>query len=244
MTTPAVPPHLPAAGRPDDGTRVAALRQRVLDRKAQGLAGWAMTQPATDARSLRATEGVGSWQVRRGHQVRERLGDVLLGLDDLELLAGRVLPPTDSAEAVREAREYLAAYPGAGGQTGHCELELGPLMERGIEGLANRVRQRMDGATPDTADVCVSFRHALEGLSRLIDGAADEAAAAAQLAPPWRRLELEALAASCRRVAARPPQTFRDGLQLAWLAILATMHGDQVGLVVPGHLDRTLGSLY
>ena len=248
MTRPAVPPDRPAAERLEDGARIAVLRQRVLDRKARGLAGWAMKQPVTDARSLRASEGVGSWQVRRGHQVRDRLGDVLLGLDDLEPLVGRVLPPAEDPEQVREAQEYLAAHPGAGGQTGHCELDLGPLMERGIEGLAAQVQQRMDGATPETADVCVSFLYALEGLSLLVDHAADEAdaadEAAAQLAPPWRRLELEALATSCRRVAAGPPQTFRDGLQLAWLAIMGTMHGDQVGLVVPGHLDRTLGSLY
>ena len=244
MTRPARPAGPPATEPPDDGARIATLRQRVLDRKAAGEAGWAMRQPVTDARSLRASEGVGSWQVRRGHQVRDRLGDVILGIDDLELLAGRIAPMMDDPDAVREAEEYLRQYPGAGGQTGHCELDLEPLIERGIDGLASRVRQRMDGATPDTADVCVSFLHALEGLSLLADRAADEAEAHAQLAAPWRRDELLSLAASCHRVAAGPPETFRDGLQLLWLAVMGTMHADQVGLVVPGHLDRSLGTLY
>jgi len=244
MTRSLEPLDTPALERPDDGARVAALRQRVLNRKARGVAGWAAKQPVTDARSLRASEGVGSWQVRRGHQVRDRLSDVALGVDDLELLAGRVVPAPDDPDEVRDAEAYLRQYPGAGGQTGHCELDLGPLIECGIDGLASRVRQRMDEATPDTADVCVSFLHALEGLSVLADGAADEAEAHAQLAPAWRREELEVLAASCRRVAAAPPETFRDGLQLVWLAVMGTMHGDQVGLVVPGHLDRTLGPLY
>ncbi|MFH1571657.1 MAG: pyruvate formate lyase family protein [Gemmatimonadota bacterium] len=238
------PPGVPAAERPEDAVRVAALRERVLDRKARGLAGWSQRQPVTDARSLRASEGAASWQVRRGLQVRDRLADLRLGLDDLELLAGRVLPTGDDPEAVRAAQEYLAAYPGAGGQTGHCELELAPLLERGIEGLAARVRQRLDGATPETADVCVSFLRALEGLSLLMEHAADEAETAAAGAPAWRRTELAELAASCRRLAGGPPATFRDGLQLVWLAIMATMHADQVGLVVPGHLDRSLGALY
>jgi len=244
MTRPAMPAPQPIAERPDDGERIAAIRQRVMDRKAARQAGWSMRQPMTDARSLRASEGIGSWQVRRGHQVRDRLSDVILGLDDLELLAGRVLPPRDEPAEVKEAEEYLKQYAGAGGQNGHCELDLEPLLERGIEGLAHRVRQRMDGATPDTADVCVSFLHALEGLSVLADRAADEAEALAQLAPSWRRQELDELAASCRRIAAQPPATFRDGLQLIWLAVMATMHADQVALVVPGHLDRSLGPLY
>ena len=63
-------------------------------------------------------------------------------------------------------------------------------------------------------------------------------------APPRRRRELEQIAISCRRIAHRPPESFRDAIQLAWFMDVGAMHGDQVYLVVPGHLDRTLLPFY
>jgi len=175
--------------------------------------------------------------------VADRLGAVRFALDDLELLVGRVAPATED-EAEAAAREYLTRYPAAGGQTGHCELDVDPVMEGGVAGLDARIRQRLDGSTPEAADVWQSFHQALAGLSQMIDHAADEAEAAMAGAPTWRWRELEEMASSCRRLSAGRPQTFRDGVQLLWFVIMGVMHGEQVALVVPGHLDRTLGPLY
>ena len=224
--------------------RLALLRERVLDRKARGEAGWLQRRVAVDARSLEASQDMASWQVRTGKLVAARLVDVRFALDDLELLAGRVAPVWEDEVEAAGARQYLDQYPSAGGQTGHCELDLEAVMERGIQGLAARIRERMDGCTPEAADVWQSFLYALTGLSEMIDHAADEAEAAMTGAPAWRRRELEQMATSCRDLATDAPQTFRDGVQLLWFVIMGVMHGDQVGLVVPGHLDRALGSLY
>jgi len=224
--------------------RLALLRERVLDRKARGEAGWLQRRAATDARSLKATEGTASWQVRKGRLVAERLVEVRFAVDDLELLAGRLAPVVEDEAEAAAAHQYLARYPAAGGQTGHCELDVDPVMARGVRGVAAGIRERLDGSTPEAADTWQSFLDALTGLSQMIDHAADEAEVAMAGAPAWRRRELEQMASSCRGLAAEAPQTFRDGVQLLWFVIMGVMHGDQVALVVPGHLDRTLGSLY
>jgi len=263
MATPqAETPALALAGC-SDAERIAALRARLLARKDRGSSGWALqADPVVTAAALQATEHVESWQRRRGAVVRARLAAVRFAVDDLELLAGRIAEDTQAGtpEERQAAQEYLARYPGVPGQTGHCELDLEPLMALGIDGLAARIggRQTAAGSLPsaaargtappasdqDAADACASFLDALAGLSALIDNAAAAATRALASAPPAARPDLAAMAASCRRVAHAPPATFQDALQLLWLVLVGVMHGEPVGLVVPGHLDRTLYPFY
>ncbi|MFA6109746.1 MAG: pyruvate formate lyase family protein [Candidatus Latescibacterota bacterium] len=228
------------------GDRLAALRLRLFDRKRRHPGGWATCGlPVATARSLRASEAVPSWQLRRGLAVRDRLAAIPFALDELELLAGRV--DVDRAEGtteeIEEALRYLEQYPGPPGQNGHCELYLDQLMELGIDGLSARVRRRLATAEGEAAEAYQSFLYALEGLARMVANAAATATAAldsAMGATPDRRREVEAIAASCRTIAHQPPVTFRDALQLLWFAVMGVMHGEPVGLVDPGHLDRTL----
>ncbi|MBI2504921.1 MAG: hypothetical protein HYW07_17015 [Candidatus Latescibacteria bacterium] len=229
--------------RQGEAQRVQVLRQRLLERKRSGRSGWSLAgMPVVSARSLRASEGLSSWQLRRGLLVRDRLAAVELALDELELLAGRIdLDRGEGApEEVEAARRYLEQYPGPPGQTGHCELDLDPLMARGIAGLAGHVHGLMAEATGERAAAYQSFLYALKGLSLLCVHAAETAEAAQPLAGPVRQAELEEIASSCRRVAHQAPATFRDALQLLWLTLVGVMQGEPVGLVVPGHLDRTL----
>ena len=251
MKTPAVSPESDIGAH----ERIQALRQRLLERKDRGYSGWSMQpDPVVTAGALRATETTGdSWQQRRGVVVRERLRAVDFALDDLELLAGRVAADTQEGSAAQqeEARGYLAAYPGAPGQTGHCELDLEPLMRLGIDGLQERIRDTQragsagGGAESGTADEAyASFTEALTGLSAMIHNAATTVEAAARKAGPQRQQELGVIASSCHRVAHDPPQTFRDAIQLLWFVVMGVMHAEPVGLVVPGHLDRTLYPFY
>ena len=230
-------------GGVDAPARISILRQRLLERKDQGPSGWSPTaMPVTTSRSLRASEGTSSWQLRRGLLLRNRLSAVPFAIDDLELLAGRVnLDRVEgTAEEIEAASEYMKQYPGAGGQTGHCELHLDPLMEKGIDGLSAEIRDLMENSTAEKADTYQSFLYAIEGLSRMIENAALATDKAASSASPERQRELQTIATSCRRIAHAPPATFRDALQLLWFAIMGVMHGEPVSLVVPGHLDRTL----
>ncbi|MCC7262802.1 MAG: hypothetical protein IT369_09805 [Candidatus Latescibacteria bacterium] len=230
-----------------EAQRVQVLRQRLLERKQSGRSGWSMMgMPVVSARSLQASEALCSWQLRRGLLLRDRLAGVQFALDELELLAGRVDLEREegSPEEGEAARRYLEQYPGPPGQTGHCELDLGRLMAQGIDGVAGYIHDLMAGAAGERAATYQSFLYALEGLSLLCGHAAEAAETAMPAAGPERQAELAAIADSCRRIAHQPPADFRDAVQLLWLTLVGVMQGEPVGLVVPGHLDRTLQPFY
>ena len=231
------------AGQISDAERIAALRTRCMERKNRPPA---YDGSIVDARSLRASESVGSWQVRCGLRTRDRLAAFPLAVDDLELLMGRPAPasgPVDAAER-SSADAYLATYKVPGGQAGHCELYLGNLFAVGIDGVRRRLAKLQQQSSGEKAETYQSFLYALDGFSAFIDQAAAVARASQAQAPPWRRAELRETADSCARIAHGPPATFRDAIQLVWLADVAVAIGDHAGLVVPGHLDRTLRPFY
>ena len=224
-----------------DTERLQALRQRCFERKVRP-----KTDPAiATARALQASEGVSSWQLRQGAAARARLGQVRFDLDEHELLAGRQAPALPGeAEAAAQARAWVARLPGAGGQTGHCELDRSRLFALGIDGLRADLSRRLQGAQAEAAEALESFAQALLGFGEMIGQAALSAEARLDDATPRRRRELEQIALSCRRLAHLPPETFRDAIQLLWFMDFGVMLGDQVHLVVPGHLDRTLLPFY
>jgi len=195
--------------------------------------------------SLRASENEASWQVRHGLLTRDRLASVRFAIDDLELLAGRLAPAQEhSQDEMDAAWAYLRQYQWPGGQTGHCELDRSRIFSLGIDGLQNDIRRRMTGATGKQAEACASFICALDGLSALALRASETADEAVGAASEARKRELCAIVESCRRIAHQPPASFRDAIQLIWLMDLAASIGDCVGLVVPGHIDRTLRPFY
>ncbi len=243
-----------------DTERIQTLRQRCLARKHQS---W-VDAPTISAASLRASEQVESWPLRRGLLSRDRLSGARFDIDDCEMLAGRMRKADATPEQEQEAKKYLSAYTWPGGQTGHCELDLQELFAVGIAGLRSRIaavappsplggglgcaslprHPQEDLGVPPKAITYRTFVLALDGLEAMILQAGQTAQDAMAGADASRRAELGEIADSCRRIATNPPQTFRDAIQLLWLADLATMHGDMTWLVVPGHIDRTLAPFY
>ncbi len=224
--------------------RAQHIRKRVVTDQAT-LQGRKGVNPLVDADSRRASAHLRSQQVIAGRLCHDRLVSLEFEIDAYELLAGRIKQPVLPADELKAARDYLATLPGSGGQTGHCEVSVADLFALGIDGLLAKINTRRESAgTPDEAEACASFTVALRGLSTLIEHAAQPAAAALETADPGRRVELEAIIASCRRIAHRPPETFLDALHLVWLMPLAIQVGDSVGLVCSGHLDRRLIAFY
>jgi pyruvate-formate lyase len=227
--------------------RIHLLRMSCLERKSSLIPTWP-EDPRLTAQSLRDSAAVASWQVRRGLLTRDRLAGLPLDVDDLELLMGRVAPDRSEWQGERQqAAAYLSEnYPEVNtpGQTGHCQLDLSRLFALGIDGLASEVSTRMEIASEKEREVFLSFTYALEGLSRLAENAAKTAQAAAGEAADSRRMELLEMAEICQHNAHRPPQTFRQALQLLWLAVQASQWGDRIGLVNPGRLDRALWPYY
>ncbi|MCU0519712.1 MAG: hypothetical protein MUF84_03325 [Anaerolineae bacterium] len=232
-----------------DDTRVATLRDRVLSTKDAVQLHRLRDTPVTDARSLRASEGEPSWTVRRGVLARDRLAAMRFEIDEIELLVGRLQAAEPKPADVDTARAYLASYTlDFPGQTGHCELDLGPLMRLGLDGLAAQTRVQRDALTfaqPATdSAVYESFLLALQGLSTMIENAAAMVNAAMLCADDGRRRELQVLADACSAVAHKPPDSFLEAIQLLWFALIGVMNADRAWLVVPGHLDRTLWPYY
>ena len=230
----------------DSDYRMATLRARCLERKTK-VCRDALTIART--RSLQATQGEASWQVRVGARCRDVLASVQLEIDDLELLAGRLAPGEPQPDDLAKSSEWLNEHhPHPAGQTGHCELDRTRIFAVGVDALCEEIEQRATRAREDNdtdgLEACVSFVASLEGLTLLCEEGARAARDAMPGASVKRRAELEAIAESCERIAHDPPESFRDAVQLAWLMDLATMIGDEVGLVVPGRLDRTLLPYY
>ena len=227
--------------------RIRLLRSRCLERKKTLIPTWP-EDPRMTAHSLRSSEHVASWQVRRGLLTRDRLAGLPLEVDDLELLMGRVAPDRPEWQAERQkaaaylGKEYPNLYPP--GQTGHCQLDLSRLFTLGIDGLVGEIRSRMETNDQIRRNVYLSFIYALEGLSRLAENTAETAELASLEAAQPRQSELAEMAGICRRIAHQPPHTFRDALQLLWLAVQGSQWGERIGLVNPGRLDRTLWPFY
>ncbi len=230
----------------DPAQRAERQRQRIRERKRTQKPYPLYTAYVTIPASLRASEGMASWQRRRGCLVRDVQAAVRFEPDEFDLLAGKLLvepePVTEAMQA--EATAYLAQYPVAPGQGGHCELDLEPLFDLGIDGLLQRIARHEEQAQGDTRDVYRSFLDVLNGLSQLLENAGRAMAEKEREAAPAFRPQLAAAAAACRRVSHEPPQSFLEAIQLLWFSIFAAMFADGAGLTVPGHLDRSLAPFY
>lgn len=228
-----------------DSDRIGTLRERCMERKTRA---WKIiTIPR--AKALEKSEHLTSWQQRQGLCTREVLTRTTFEIDDLELLVGRLAPrPAEAThDALSAAWNSLRQYPGTSGQTGHCELDLQYVMAFGIDELAADIESRLTNAHPEETERTEAYRSfllALEGLTILIDAAATTAHEQVPASPPERQNELRRMADVCQWIAHKPPRTFRDAIQLLWLITLAVQHGESVGLVGPGRLDRSLGAFY
>ena len=226
--------------------RITYLRDRVLDRKRQEKNYALFMNAVVIPRSLRASEGVIPWQLRRGMLTHDILAAMQFEVNPFDILAGRLLrsPGQISESTLRESKEYLDTFPPPAGQAGHCELHLAPVMQQGLDGIAVDIRTLKEQTSDEKASTYSSFLLAIEGLSKMITNAVEAIEAALPGSSPECQTSLRTMADSCRRISHDPPQSFQDAIQLLWFVILGVMHADNAGLTVPGHLDRILAGFY
>ena len=225
--------------------RIDALRKRCIARKDLAWRDVSIHKAA----SLRRSEEEPAWQLRRGISTQDILSKVTFAIDDLELLIGRLAPRPENVSDtdIESAREYLEQYPPAPGQTGHCELDLTILFQIGLDRMLAQIEEKAQaahGASPVAWTAFRSFHHALSGLSAMIENAASCACGAIASSSPQRQQELRQIEHSCQRIAHQAPESFQEAIQLLWLVLLAVQHGEEVWLIAPGHLDRTLFPFY
>jgi len=234
--------------------RVAAIRRRILDEKAdRGPATTGAQALITQYRSMKASEGLPR-RVRRGMRTRDRLAALRFAVDDFDLLAGRPLFSLDDLpvamggsvpDAEHQAAEacWHQAAPEPG-QTGHCELDRSRAFELGLDGLRKSIEGQGASSQGSAQETYQAFALAVAGLSTMINHAAEAVEAAIPAASEPRQAVLRRMAESCRRVAHEPPLSFLDALHLAWFIDLGVQFADGAGLIAPGHLDRTLFHYY
>jgi formate C-acetyltransferase len=235
---------------PKTPSRAENLRLRCLERK-RTLAPRCTT--LARAQSLARTKDLPWLNLRWGNKVKDVLESLAFLVDDGELLAGHIRPVSHEVcrQEDAQAAPLLAGFPPIWGQTGHAEPDYGKLLRVGISGLLAECAERaaeLDEADPEQQQKQLFYQSvtlALTGLSGMIQNAASAAESArAAATEPVRRAELETMAAVCRHVAAEPPRTFHEAIQLLWFAELGIEVGDEAGLIAPGHLDRSLWPFY
>jgi len=129
---------------------------------------------------------------------------------------------------------------------GHLSPSYGELLRIGIGGVLGKVQQRQQGETDaDKSAFLTAAEYGLSGLSDWIGRYSDFLAAeAGRNAHRARAAELNEMARIAGRVATRPPETFREALQLVWFvhqAIHIEGHGYSC---TPDRVDRLLWPFY
>ena len=198
--------------------------------------------PVVAANSLRASEAVDSWQIRRGLLARDCLYHLRFEIDELELLVGRRVFSRDRDDdpQLRDAEEDLKAYPPGPAKPTFGELDFGSIMHLGIDGIRASLRGRVENEHEERGQAIRSFGYAVDGLSVMIESAAKMVAGVANSVEEKRQAELKEVFDSCWRLAHEPPQTFRDMLQLHIFLAVAIQAAEGVCWYAPGHVDRLL----
>jgi len=180
------------------------------------------------------------WLVWRARRFAARLARVPICVHPGECIVGKLgfHPPTADDEArLAEAREVLEAVPAfPGGDSGHFHPDYEKIFRVGVNGLLDEIDRRQAAAGPGAFyDAC---RVAMEGFCTYLHRVADACDAAAS-----DGADLTEMAAMCRALRRRPPQTFHEACQLMHLVVVAS-HIEDHGLSNYGRMDQTLWPLY
>ncbi len=168
-----------------------------------------------------------------------------------EFLVGKPLflsPSEDeSAEDSAAAERILAEIPPfPGGDPGHFHPDYDTLFALGIDGILERITEyshREDLASEEEA-FYRACGIALQGMQTYAERVAEECERTAGTASPAQAERLRDTTGICRRIAHRPPKTFREAIQLMFLTQICLWFGEDHGLTSPGRIDRTLYRFY
>jgi formate C-acetyltransferase len=150
-------------------------------------------------------------------------------------------PPVNSADELPRTADYKFIS-----NQGHLSPSYGELLRIGLGGVLRKVQRRQEGETAaEKQAFLAAAEHALTGLSQwmrryaeLLSGEAKRCDHAARAA------ELRTMAQIAAKVAADPPETFREALQLIWFVHQA-VHIEGHGYSnTPDHIDRLLLPFY
>jgi formate C-acetyltransferase len=147
--------------------------------------------------------------------------------------------------------QALCNFGRATGGDGHIILDFTWLLRVGLRALVAEARQKMaalDRSRPENLEKLLFYQAVTTSLEGAITFAERFAELAVQMAEneadPDRRVELLAIAETCRRVPAHPARTFREAVQSVWflhLLIQIESNGHSISL---GRFDQYLYPYY
>ena len=189
-----------------------------------------------EARAWSAHSNEEPWLAWRGRRTEALLAALPVGVSPAELVVGRPdfrSPTDDERTQVEKAKRLLATMPPfPGGDPGHSHPDYEKLFRVGIGGLQAEVDRRLSRAPdPQKRVFYAACAAALRGFVAYVRTVADACP------DPDRRDRV-------RRLAAEPPASFTDAIQLQFLAIVALWYGEDHGLTTPGRMDQTLRPFY
>ncbi len=236
--------HRRGATKPGLNPQLAQLRAAALERHGAG-ACRVPALPSIDAQAWLQHTDDEDWLLWRARRVAARLAAIPIELSPGERIVGRpeLREPTaeETAKTERLAEVLDAIPPFPGGDAGHFHPDYEKLFKLGIGGIRAEIQERLgSAATAEQRAFYQACGIAMQGLSRYalrVAGACEQSADAGST-------ERGDLARICRRVAAEPPATFHEAIQLMYLAIIGLWFGEDHGLTTPGRMDQTLRPFY
>jgi len=150
-------------------------------------------------------------------------------------------PPVANADEVPQTLNYKFLS-----NQGHLSPDYAELLRAGLAGVLRKVRRRREGkADAERNAFLTSAEHVLVGLSRWIQRYAEFLALEAKTcSDSTRAAELRDMSRIAAKVAAKPPETFREAMQLIWFvhqAIHIEGHGYSC---TPDRIDQILYPFY
>ena len=152
------------------------------------------------------------------------------------------------AAALKQADELYNSFGWRhfGTNANHFAPDYESFLQDGITGTLEKIRlsrQRHAGGPEKILLFLDAAAITMEGFGQMVTQYGEEAARLAGTLPPEENRELLEIAAVCQHLTERPPSTFREALQLVWLAHVAFVYEGRYAMAF-GRMDQYLYPYY
>lgn len=141
-------------------------------------------------------------------------------------------------EAIRRDAPWCGSLGGGSSYQGHMVIDYAKILRVGISGLRDEIEMAMSACDdPEKLPFYRSLLLYCDNMADICHRYAEKARNMPEVSQE-RRVELLEIADICDNISKRPPQTFREALQLFWFTFLLDGNDD------PGRLDQFMFSFY
>ncbi|MBQ7256103.1 MAG: hypothetical protein IJS60_00225 [Abditibacteriota bacterium] len=179
-----------------------------------------------------------SWQEWKGLLCKVGLSAMPIDVDEKELIVGCPLfrsPSEEEKSELEKIEKESPIPPFPGGDPGHIHPDFNKIFKLGLNGfdklVKSYIKPDLDKEKREFYNSCLN---ALAGVREYILNTAKACEAKG----------MSDMASMCKRLAAEPPATFHEAVQLMFFIIVTLWFGEGHTLTNPGRMDQTLISFY